>query len=55
MKIACEKADSRGAKLGFDHIEVLEEVNEVDLSLLPEKEKNKVLNQRARDAKKATD
>ena len=55
MKIAYEKANSRSAKLGSDHIKVLEEVNEIDLSLLPEKEKNKILNQRAKDAKKATD
>jgi serine/threonine protein kinase HipA of HipAB toxin-antitoxin module len=34
---------------------VQEEENEVDLSLLPEKEKNKILNQRTRDAKKAMD
>jgi hypothetical protein len=33
---------------------VQEEENEVDLSLLPEKEKNKIFNQRTRDAKKAT-
>jgi hypothetical protein len=34
---------------------VPEEVTEVELALLPEKERNKILNQRPRDAKKATD
>jgi hypothetical protein len=27
VKITCDKADSRDAELGFDHVEVLEEVN----------------------------
>jgi hypothetical protein len=53
VKIACDKANPKGAELGSDHVEVLEEENEVVLSLLPKKEKNKILNQRARDAKKA--
>jgi hypothetical protein len=44
VKIICDKANSRGAVLGFDHVEVLEEENEVDFSLLPEKERNKILN-----------
>jgi septal ring factor EnvC (AmiA/AmiB activator) len=55
VKIAYDKVDPRGADLGSDLVEVLEEENEVDLSLLPEKERNKILNQRARDAKKAMD
>jgi serine/threonine protein kinase HipA of HipAB toxin-antitoxin module len=38
-----------------DQVKVPEEENKVDLSLLPEKEKNKILNQRTRDAKKAVD
>jgi hypothetical protein len=53
VKIAYDKADSRSAELGSDHVNVPEEVTEVDLALLPEKEKNKILNQRIRDAKKA--
>jgi hypothetical protein len=55
VKAACDKADSKGADVRSQLVEVHEEENEVDLSLLPEKEKNKILNQRARDAKKATD
>jgi hypothetical protein len=55
VKISCDKADSRGAELGSDHVEVPEEKIEVDLSLLPEKEKNRILNQRTRDAKKVAD
>jgi vacuolar-type H+-ATPase subunit H len=55
VKISCNKVNSTGAELGSDHIKVLEEENEVDLSLLPEKERNKILNQRTRDAKKAAD
>jgi serine/threonine protein kinase HipA of HipAB toxin-antitoxin module len=55
VKAACDKADSKGAEVRSQLVEVQEEENEVDLSLLPEKEKNKILNQRTRDAKKATD
>jgi hypothetical protein len=44
VKIAYDKADSRGAKVGSTHVEVPEEENEVDLSLLPKKERNKILN-----------
>jgi hypothetical protein len=40
--------------LGPDHVNVPEELIEADLALLPEKERNKILNQRTRDAKKAT-
>jgi hypothetical protein len=54
VKIACNRADSKGAELGSDHIQELEEENEVDLSLLSEKERNKILNQRVRNAKKTT-
>jgi hypothetical protein len=36
-------------------VEVLEEENEVDLLLLPEKERNKIVLQRERDATKAKD
>jgi hypothetical protein len=35
-------------------VNVPEELIEADLALLPEKERNKILNQRTRDAKKAT-
>jgi hypothetical protein len=55
VKIAYEKADSRGAKVGSDHVDVPEEVNEVDLALLLEKKRNKILNQRTKDAKKFMD
>jgi hypothetical protein len=55
VKISCDKADSRGAELGSDHVEVLEEKNKVDLSLFPEKKRNKILNRRTKDAKKAAD
>jgi hypothetical protein len=55
VKAACDKADSKGAEVRSQLVEVQEEENEVDLSLLPEKEKNRILNQRTRDAKKATD
>jgi septal ring factor EnvC (AmiA/AmiB activator) len=55
VKAACNKADSKGTDVRSQLVEVHEEENEVDLSLLLEKEKNKILNQRARDAKKATD
>jgi hypothetical protein len=55
VKITCDKADSRGAVLVSDQVEVPEEENEVDLSLLPEKERNKILLQREREAHKAKD
>jgi hypothetical protein len=44
VKIACDKANSRGAEVGSIHVEVPKEENEVDISLLPEKERNKILN-----------
>jgi hypothetical protein len=53
VKVACDKANSRGAELGPDHVDVPEELTDADLALLLEKERNKILNQRARDAKKA--
>jgi vacuolar-type H+-ATPase subunit H len=55
LKISCDRADSRGVELGSDHMEVPEEENKVDLSLVLEKERNKILNQRTRDAKKDAD
>ena len=44
VKTTCDNANPRGAKLGSDHVEVLEEANEADLVLLPEKVRNKILN-----------
>jgi hypothetical protein len=52
-KKACDEADSPGATLGANQGEVQEDEVEVDINLLPEKEKNKVLNQRKRDADRA--
>jgi hypothetical protein len=49
-KKACDEADSQGAALGANQGEVQEDEVEVDINLLPEKEKNKVLNQRKMDA-----
>jgi hypothetical protein len=53
VKAACDKVDPRGVKLGSDVVVVPEELSAADLALLPEKERNKILNQRIRDAKKA--
>jgi septal ring factor EnvC (AmiA/AmiB activator) len=53
VKTACNNANPRGAKLGSDHVEMLEEANKADLLLLPKKKRNKIFNQRTRDAKKA--
>jgi hypothetical protein len=52
-KKACDEADSLGAALGANQGEVQEDEVEVDINLLPEKEKNKVLNQKKRDADRA--
>ena len=54
MKNACDKAYSRGIKVGYTHVEVPKEENMVDISLLPEKKRNKILNQKKMNAKKAT-
>jgi hypothetical protein len=43
VKIACDKADSKDAEQGSDHIEVPKEENKVDLSLIPKKEGNRIL------------
>jgi uncharacterized protein with WD repeat len=53
VKIAYNKADSRGADLRSDHVKVPEEKNKGEL--LPEKQRNKILNQKTKDAKKAAD
>jgi hypothetical protein len=55
VKTAYEKADPRGVKLGSDNVVVPEEVSKVDIALLPEKERNKILLQREREAKKTMD
>jgi hypothetical protein len=52
-KKACDEADSPDAALGANQGEVQEDEVEVNINLLPEKEKNKVLNQRKRDADRA--
>jgi hypothetical protein len=52
-KKACDQVDSQGTALGANQGEVQEDEVEVDINLLPEKEKNKILNQRKRDADKA--
>jgi hypothetical protein len=52
-KKACDEADSQGAALEANQGEVQEDEVEVDINKLPEKEKNKVLNQRKRDADRA--
>jgi hypothetical protein len=45
-KKACDQVDSQGVALGPNEGEVQEDEVEVDINLLPEKEKNKILNQR---------
>jgi hypothetical protein len=50
VKIAYDKVDLRSAILVSDQVEVPEEENEVDLSLLPKKETNKILLQREWEA-----
>ena len=48
-KKACDQANGIGPSQG----EVQEDEVEVDITLLPKKEKNKILNQRARDKERA--
>ena len=55
MKIACNKVDSKSVEVGSTFVEVPKEENKVDISLLPLKKMNKILNQRTRDARKAKD
>jgi hypothetical protein len=43
-KKTCVQVDSKGATLGPNQGEVQEDEVEVDINLLPEKEKNKILN-----------
>ena len=55
VKISYDKVVSRGPELGSEHIKVPEEVTKVDLALLLKKKKNKIFNQKTRNAKKATE
>jgi hypothetical protein len=55
VRKTCETADSKGAPTVTDNAQEHEDEVEVDINLLPEKEKNKILKQRERDAKKAED
>jgi hypothetical protein len=50
---ACVQANSKGATLGPNQGEEQEDEVEVDISQLPEKERNKILLQRKREAQKA--
>ena len=52
MKAAYDKADPRGVKLVPDVVVVPEDLSLANVALLPHKERNKILNQRAKDAKK---
>jgi hypothetical protein len=52
---ACETANSKGATTGTINAQEHEDEVEVDINLLPEKEKNKIIKQRERDAKKVED
>jgi hypothetical protein len=52
-KKACVQADSKGATLDPNQGDKQEDVVEVDINQLPEKEKNKILNQRTWEAEKA--
>jgi hypothetical protein len=53
VKATCDKLDPKPSKLVPDVVVVPEELSLADVALLPEKERNKVLNQRAKNAKKA--
>ena len=53
VKVACDRADSQVGQAGSTHVEVAEGENEVDLSMLPEKDRNKILNQRTKSAEMA--
>ena len=52
MKATCNKADPRGVKPVSNVVVVPEELSLADIALLPAKERNKILSQKARDAKK---
>ena len=55
VKKACVQADLKGAALDTNQGEEQEVEVEVDMSFLPKKKRNKILNQRARDKKKVED
>jgi hypothetical protein len=55
VRKTCELADSKGASTVTDNAQEHEDEGEVDINLLLEKEKNKILKQRERDAKRAED
>ena len=55
VKKAYEKADSKGVAMAFDYGEEQEEEVQVDINLLLEKKKNKILLQREKEASKAKD
>ena len=52
VKATYDKADPKGVKPVPNVVVVLEKLSLADIALLPAKERNKILNQRARDAKK---
>ena len=52
MKATCDKADPRSVMLVLDVVVVPEELSLAVIALLPAKERNKILSQKARDAKK---
>jgi hypothetical protein len=55
VRKTCKMPDSKGAPTVFDNAQEHEDEVEVDISLLPEKEKNKIIKLRERDAKKVED
>ena len=52
VKATCNKADPRGVIPVPDIVVVPKELSLADITLLPAKERNKILSQKARDAKK---
>jgi hypothetical protein len=52
-KKACVQADSKGDALAPNQGEVQEDEVEVDINLHPEKERNKILNHKTREPKRA--
>ena len=52
VKATCDKVDSRDVMPVLDVVVVLEELSLADVAFLPAKERNMILSQKARDAKK---
>ena len=52
VKATCDKADPRGVIPVADVVVIPEELSLADIALLPAKERNKILSQKTRDAKK---